>query len=98
MPHTQERDMSEHTALIDRYIAAWSETDPAERRALIAATYTNGARYRDPLLQGDGHDGIDAMIVSVHERFPGHRFRRVSSVDAHHDCARFSWTLAPEDG
>ena len=88
--------MSEHTDLIDRYFAAWNATDAAERRALIAETYAEQARYLDPLLQGEGRDGIDAMIASVHERFPGHRFRRTSGVDAHNGRARFSWELAPE--
>jgi hypothetical protein len=90
--------MSEHSTLVDRYFAAWNETDPAERRALVAATYAPGARYVDPVLNGEGHDGIDAMIASVHARFPGHRFRRTTDIDAHHDCARFSWELAPADG
>jgi len=90
--------MTEHTDLIDRYFAAWNATDAAERRALIAETYAEQARYLDPLLQGEGRDGIDAMIASVHARFPGHRFRRTSGVDAHNDRARFSWELAPESG
>jgi hypothetical protein len=93
---------SEHmntlTDLIDRYIATWNETDGGRRRDLIARTWAESASYLDPMLQGEGHDGIDAMIVSVHERFPGHRFRRTSDVESHHDRVRFTWELAPEDG
>ena len=90
--------MNTLTDLIDRYIASWNETDPGRRRDLIAGTWTEGASYLDPVLQGEGRDGIDAMIASVHERFPGHRFRRTGEVESHHDRVRFTWELAPEEG
>jgi len=54
------------------------------------------ASYLDPVMQGNGQAEIDAMVRGVHERFPGHRFRRTSDPDAHHDRVRFSWKLAPE--
>jgi hypothetical protein len=90
--------MNTLTDLIDRYITTWNETDGGRRRDLIAQTWAENASYLDPVLQGEGHDGIDAMIVSVHERFPGHRFRRTGEVESHHDRVRFTWELAPEDG
>jgi hypothetical protein len=90
--------MNTLTDLIDRYIATWNETDGGRRRDLIAATWTDGGSYLDPLLQGEGRDGIDAMIVGVQERFPGHRFRRTGEVESHHDRVRFTWALAPEQG
>lgn len=90
--------MSQHTDLIDCYIAMWNETDAGRRRELIARVWTDGASYLDPVLQGEGRSGIDAMVKSVQERFPGHRFRRTSEVDAHHDRVRFCWELGPESG
>ena len=90
--------MSDHTDLIDRYIDAWNETDGMRRRDLIARTWTEAASYVDPVMQGEGHGGIDAMIQGVQDRFPQHRFRRTGNVDAHHDRVRFSWELAPEGG
>ena len=73
--------MNAHTDLIDRYFDAWNETDAVRRRELIAATWASDADYRDPLLAGAGHDGIDAMIRAVHERFPHHTFHRTTEVD-----------------
>jgi hypothetical protein len=90
--------MSNLTDLIDRYIAMWNETDAKRRRDLIARVWSENASYLDPLMQGEGHSGIDAMVNGVQERFPGHRFRRTSDVDAHHDRVRFAWELAPEKG
>ena len=91
-------DTKDHTDLADRYIAVWNETDPGRRRALIARTWAEGARYRDPLLSGDGPDGIDAMVAAVHDKYPGHAFRRTSDVDAHNGQLRFGWELAPDSG
>lgn len=90
--------MSTVTDLIDRYIAMWNETDGKRRRDLIGQVWTESASYLDPVLQGKGHSGIDTMVQGVHERFPGHRFRRTSDVDAHHDHVRFSWELGPDGG
>jgi hypothetical protein len=90
--------MSEHTDLIDRYVATWNERDDQRRRDLIAETWTLTASYVDPLLKGDGRDGIDAAIQVAQAKFPGHRLRRTGPVDIHHDRARFTWELAPEGG
>lgn len=90
--------MSDFANLVDRYFAIWNETDAGRRRDLIARTWTSDAHYRDPLLEGDGHDGIDAIVRAVHERYPGHRFRRTGGLDAHHDRLRFAWEFAPEGG
>jgi hypothetical protein len=90
--------MNTLTDLVDRYIATWNETDGGRRRDLIAQTWIEGASYLDPILQGDGRDGIDSMIASVQERFPGHRFRRTSEVESHHDRVRFTWELVPAEG
>ena len=83
--------------LVDRYIDAWNETDPAARRDLIAQTWTEDGTYLDPLLSAAGHAGIDGMIAAAQPQFDGARFRRTSDADAHHDVVRFSWALGPED-
>lgn len=90
--------MTTHNDIADRYIALWNETDPARRQALIAGTFAVEAVYRDPMMQGDGHAGIDAMIAGVQERFAGLRFYRFGDADGHGDRLRFSWTLAPDGG
>jgi hypothetical protein len=84
--------------LVDRYFSMWNETDAERRRDLIAKTWTENARYVDPMLEGEGRKGIDAMVAAVHQRFPGYKFRRTSEIDQHHDRVRFSWELAPEGG
>ena len=90
--------MEQYADIVDRYLAVWNETDAARRRELIAQTWTDGASYRDPLMQGDGRAGIDALVQGVHQQFPGYRFRQVGAVDDHHCYVRFAWELGPEDG
>jgi hypothetical protein len=84
--------------VVDQYIAAWNEADPGARHELIARTWTEDGSYLDPLISGEGHDGIDAMIGAVQTQFPGHRFHRVGELDAHNNVVRFSWELGPEGG
>ena len=90
--------MNDLTDLIDRYIAIWNETDAARRRDLIARTWTEDAAYIDPLMRGQGREGIDTMTQGVQAQFPGLRFRRTSNVDTHNDRVRFAWELGPDGG
>lgn len=82
----------------DRYIAVWNERDGGRRRELIAETWTEDGSYLDPMMRGDGAEGIDAMIGGAQEQFPGHAFRRLGPSDAHADRLRFSWVLTPTAG
>ena len=88
--------MTDAAKIADSYIALWNETDRDRRLTLIAGSWTEDAHYRDPLMQGDGHDGIDALIAGVHHQFPGCRFALRGTPDGYNDRVRFSWSLAPE--
>jgi hypothetical protein len=90
--------MNAHTHLVARYFDAWNETDAVRRRALIAETYAEDARYVDPMLESQGHARIDAMIAAVHERFPAHVFRLSTDIDGFGAYLRFSWDLLGPDG
>lgn len=84
--------MSNPTALVERYLAAWNERDARRRADLIAKTYTEQASYLDSHRSGQGHDGLSAMIAAVHGQFPeAYRFRLASEVESHHDRLRFRW-------
>ena len=43
-----------------------------------------------------GRDQIDATIAAVQGQFPGLAFTLAGPVDAHHDIARFTWSLGDE--
>ncbi|MDW6024929.1 nuclear transport factor 2 family protein [Mesorhizobium sp. BAC0120] len=88
--------MSEHANLAAAYIAAWNETDATRRKAMIEKLFAAEVAYRDPVMQGDGHTGIDQLIAGVHERFPGFRFALKGEANGFGDNLRFSWTLGPD--
>jgi hypothetical protein len=90
--------MSDVTSTVDTYLAMWNETDPARRAQHITRAWTGDGRYVDPMLEAEGHAALGEMVTGVQAKFPGHRFRRVSGVDVHHDEIRFGWELAGPDG
>ena len=63
-----------------------------------AANWTSDARYVDPLMSGDGHDGVDALIAGVQQRFPDFKFRLIGEPNGFGDHVRFSWGLGPDGG
>jgi hypothetical protein len=81
--------------LVDRYLAAWNEADDARRGDLVARTFAPGARYVDPMVQGEGHAAIAAMIRGVQTQYPGLTFVRTGTPDQHGRNVRFSWHLGP---
>jgi hypothetical protein len=85
--------MTDITTIVDGYIAAWNETDAERRRSIVADTFAADATYVDPLMTGEGADGIAAMIGGVQQQYPGHRFELSAGPDAHHDRVRFGWTM-----
>ena len=85
------------TQTVDGYMAMWNEADPARRAEGITAVWDGDARYVDPLLEARGHAELGAMVDGVQAQFPGHRFRRSSGIDVHHDVSRLGWELAAPD-
>jgi SnoaL-like domain len=94
----KEKLMKEATELVQRYLAVWNESDPEERLAAIRTLWADGGAYVDPLAEVAGHDQISALVGAVQQQLPGHVFRLLDGVDAHHNVARFWWELVPGDG
>jgi hypothetical protein len=90
--------MTDANSSAERYIAIWNETDAARRSALIAETWHEEASYIDPLMRGEGHAQINALVDAVQTRFPGFRFELLGPADGYGNNLRFSWGLGPQDG
>jgi SnoaL-like domain len=88
--------MTDITTVVHNYIAMWNETTPEDRRAIIAETFADDASYVDPIMSGDGREGIDAMVAGAQKQFPGTRFELTAGPDAHHDRVRFAWRLVAD--
>ena len=87
--------MSDFDTVVQRYLAAWNETDPARRRAAVEKAFAADVRYVDPLAAVEGHAALDGLIGAVQGQFPGLVFSPGGPVDGHHDQARFTWHLGP---
>ncbi len=88
--------MTEIKTIATGYIDLWNERTPDRRRKMLAANWTADAKYVDPLMSGEGHDGVDALIAGVQQRFPDFRFRLIGEPNGYGEHVRFSWGLGPD--
>ena len=88
--------MTDPVTIARRYIELWNERSGSRRRELLSESWTADASYVDPLMKGDGRDGIDALISGVQQRFPDFRFTLIGEPDGYGDHVRFSWGLGPD--
>src|SRR4051794_5486700 len=86
------------TDLVDTYFEMWRATDPAVREDLVAKSFTETGRHVDPHADVAGHDALAAMLVAVHNAYPGFSIGRTSGIDQHGDQARFAWEFVGADG
>jgi SnoaL-like domain len=84
--------------VVNRYIAVWNEPDADARSRAVAELWTEDGTYADPLATTEGHEAIEAVIAGAREQFPGHIFKLIGGIDAHHDIVRFGWELMPKGG
>jgi hypothetical protein len=88
--------MTDVHTIASRYIDLWNERTPSRRREILKQHWADDAKYVDPLMSADGHDGVDALIAGVQRRFPDFRFRLIGEPNGFGDHVRFSWGLGPE--
>jgi len=99
LPDTMTLDTMTPTAVADRHLSAYGESDPIRRRALLEAAWVPGGALIDPPLDAAaGHEQLDDLFATVQSHYPGHTFRRTSEVDVHHEFGRYGWELAGPDG
>jgi hypothetical protein len=90
--------MTNPQTIAEEYLAVWNEDDGEARRRMLADGWTGDARYVDPLMAGEGHEGVAAMIEAARRQFPGHGFTLRGQPDGHGPFIRFSWRLGAADG
>ena len=62
--------MTDPKSVATAYIDLWNERAADRRREIFKANWTSDASYVDPLMSGDGHDGVDALIAASSSAFP----------------------------
>ncbi len=88
--------MTDPKTIASRYISLWNERAADRRREILKQSWTDDAKYVDPLMSGDGHDGVDALIAGVQQRFPDFKFQLIGEPNGFGDHVRFSWGLGPD--
>lgn len=88
--------MTDPNTIARRYIELWNERMAGRRRELLSESWTTDASYVDPVMKGDGQDGIEALIAGVQQRFPDFKFKLIGEPDGYGDHIRFSWGLGPD--
>jgi hypothetical protein len=83
---------------IDLHLEAYAEPDPTRRSALLDQVWTRDGQLFDPPFDGTGPAAIAALVDVVLEHYPAHHFERTTTVDSHHDFARYGWALVGADG
>jgi hypothetical protein len=94
--HRRSKYMTDINTIASRYIDLWNERSPDRRRAMLSQHWARDAKYVDPLMSGDGHDGVDALISGVQARFPDFRFQLIGQPNGFGEHLRFSWGLGPD--
>jgi hypothetical protein len=87
--------MTDPTQIVDRYLEAFNETDPARRRELVEALFTEESTYTDPQVELRGPAELDGFIAQTQGQFPGFTFTLGGPIDAHHEQLRFQWHAGP---
>ena len=95
---THPPELAAVEATIARYIAAWNETDADRRLELVSGVFTPDGHYVDPFVDVVGPAGIAEFIGGMQAQFPNHELTLTTTVDLHHDVARFGWQGAAPDG
>ena len=90
--------MTDLTAIVDQYLAAWNETDAAGRRQQIDALWAADGTYTDPLAAVAGRDSFSDLIGAAQQQFAGLQLVRGATYDEHHNIVRFTWDLVPAPG
>jgi hypothetical protein len=88
-------------AIAGRYLAVWSEPDPASRRAAIAglwapdgAEFVEGTRFQ-------GHEELEARVARAYQEFVASGRYAVTAADdvaRHDDIVTFTIQLTAPDG
>jgi uncharacterized protein YndB with AHSA1/START domain len=83
---------------VDRYFAAWAETDAARRGAALAAVARTDVTFRDAYGCTAGLEDLVAHVGAIQQHMPGMRMERDGEVKQCQGTAVVGWTAKGPDG
>jgi len=84
--------------VVDRWFAAWAETDATKRRDALAACATESVAIQDPWACFAGRDELHGHIGNTHVHMPGIRMQRVGEPRQCLGNALVAWTAIDANG
>ncbi|WP_020388596.1 nuclear transport factor 2 family protein [Kribbella catacumbae] len=84
------------TTLAGQYFAMWNEADADARSAIISKTWAPEGSFVDPSFEVSGYDGLNKLVGTAQQMFPGHAFSVTGEIQEHHNRLRWTWHLAAE--
>lgn len=85
-------------AIVDAYLAAWAETDAAERSRLLGRTFAEGGSFRDVHAEVAGRAALDRHIAACQAMFPGVRLVREGTVMQSRASLLVRWNAIAANG
>jgi len=89
--------MLDAQALADRYVAAWSEPDAAERSRAIAALWAPDAARGEGTRKARGYGALSKLLTGSPEG-NGVRYRAAPTARLRGDVLTFRWEMTIADG
>ena len=86
------------SALVEAWSAAWGETDPAKRRALLESCFAEDGSFRDGYSRIDGREALTDWIGAVMGMMPGLRLEPTGPAQTIQGHLSWPWRVVGPDG
>ncbi|KAA8886232.1 nuclear transport factor 2 family protein [Nocardia colli] len=85
---------------VDRFIAAWNDSDIERRNAVVEALFSPDACYRNASEEFIGRARCREAVAETYDKFTsnGFEFARLGAASAHHDAIVFRWQMTAAGG
>jgi SnoaL-like domain len=86
--------------LLERYIGAWNDPDPARRAAAARKLWAPDGALINARQEYRGHEAVIRAIARSYERFvsDGYRYRAREGTTSHHDGVCLLWEMLDPEG
>ena len=85
-------------AVIDNYVAAWNEPEPAARLDLLRQAVADDCVFEGPLGPVEGREALHAAIADARDMLPGGVVERTGRATVQEGDVRFAWRVLGPDG
>jgi hypothetical protein len=93
--------MSHAEDLARRYVHIWNETDPAARRAQVAALWIENGTHYVRTREVHGHADLETRVATSHQTNiveNNYRFEVAGGLEQLRDMVKFNWRMVPHGG